>query len=603
MDFSVLHSLSVPCCIINSSGEIVFRNESFTVLTGSSESSELTLDDSHELFNEYRKKIALNFSKTLSGLDTRFFVVLKGHNNKKIPAELYLYPMLIENERSIALIIRPVEDRVVSFDRSMQNPNEHASLYDYSPCPVVTVDTSARLVRISSSAENYFGTNRDFALENPDCFLSFFTSYCSEKLKAAVVDICNGSKSFVRINDLKVNTKTGVENSCNAALYKIDSDINGHDIEIVFEDTTRLKMLESKLSKMNRVQIFSDMTKGLLHSFNNLINVIINRSQMLSQLTDKPNILDGLQSINESAVDAATQIRRIQEFITSDSVEYNQGSVEIIELIRDAIEFASIHFKVERKEKGRSISISKLYYTKARVAGNLKILREIVVSMIFRISSYIGQSGAVDIELKKDDDIIFTVSVKRGLVDNDPLETGEDFLPEIELRRIADKINVRIIEEESADIISLSAVIPAKMIVTGEDSASNSDKQKIRDCDILIVEDEFALTEILYELFDFMGNRVIVHEDAESGLNEFKNGHFDIVISDYGLKGMTGTELLTEIRELRETTLTVLLTGWMIEDIKSYNKQIDLFLQKPFQIEVLLNQIALKLAEKKNKLK
>ncbi|MDA3899464.1 MAG: response regulator [Spirochaetes bacterium] len=600
MDFSVLHALSVPLCVLNSSGEIIFKNESFTDLTGSSEATELSLDDTHELFNEYRKKIALNFSKTLSGVDTRFFVVLKSVNGQRIPAELYLYPMKLDSEKAITLIIRPVEDRVISFDRSTQDRNEHVALYDYSPCPVVTVDSSSRIVRISSAAENYFGVNRDIALAKSDQFVTYFTSYCAEKIKAAVYAISTGSKSFIRINDLKVVGASGFDKSCNVALYTIDSDINGHDVELVFEDTTRVKNLEAKLSKMNRIQIFSDMTKGLLHSFNNLINVIINRSQMLSQLTDKPNILDGLQSINESALDAATQIRRIQEFITTDSIEFEEkGSVEIIELVRDAIEFASIHFKVERKEKGRAISISKQYYTKARISGNLKILREIVVSMIFRISSYITKAGIIDIELKQEEDIIFSVSIKKDMINSDSVDLGEGFIPEIELRRIADKINVRIIEEESSERISLSAVIPGKMIVAEKSEPSSSDKQKIRDCDILIIEDEVALTEILYELFDFMGNRVTIHDNAESGLKEFKSHTFDIVISDYGLKGMSGVELLTEVRSLSTDVVTVLLTGWMIDDIQNYNEQIDLFLQKPFQIEILLNQIAAKLAEKR----
>jgi len=238
------------------------------------------------------------------------------------------------------------------------------------------------------------------------------------------------------------------------------------------------------------------------------------------------------------------------------------------------------------------VSVSKQYFAKERVRGQIKTLREIFVSMIFRAASLIDHQGVIETELRREEDLILTVSTT--FVDQQTLDAliGATPLTEIEIRRVAEKINVRIFEEVSADRYLIKAVIPSAMIVGPEKTAQISDTTRLRDKDILVVEDEEALQEILFELFDSMGNRVSVCSGGEDALNEFRHSKYDIVIADYGLAGSTGLELLKKVRELNEKTATVLLSGWLIDDAKKYEKTVDLFLSKPFQLDVLIREIS-----------
>ncbi|MFW6364859.1 MAG: response regulator [Spirochaetota bacterium] len=590
MNYDVIQSLTVPACVINQHGELIFQNSEYTNLF-KTDTENITLDDEHEFYNEYRRRLALSYNRALEGHASKSFIVIKSVHGDKIPVEIYLYPLTFSgNEHGIVMLLNRVDDRVVSFDRKLHSGDSGSPLYDFAPFPVLIINENLDIVNAGSHALHMLGLGLEQLQSSPELFFSLFSSYAAERIKKAVYNITHKEKSFVRLNDIRLISASGNEHFGNIVMYPLSRTSNDNDVEFIFEETTRQKALENKLSQMNKVRIFSDMTKGLLHSFNNIINVIINRTQMLQQLTEKRNLHEGLSAINDSALDAATQIRRIQEFINPDPGDV-ESTQDIIELIRDAIEFATIHFKVENKEKGRNIYISKQYFTRASVTGNMKILREIIVSMIFRMASAIAQEGTVEIILRREEDMILSVSVASQYLDDEKNIKMENYIPEVELRRISEKINVRILEEDSSDGISYKAIIPSRMIQEEKERRTENQPPKIRDCDILIVEDEPALNEILYEVFDFMGNRVVIHDSGESAIEELKNHTFDIVIADYGLNGMNGIEFLTKVREHAENSINVLLSGWVLENIAMYGSSIDLFLQKPFQLDTLLKRI------------
>lgn len=591
MDLTCINLLNIPVCVINSDGLLIYQNERYSELFKAGTDT-ISLDEEHEFFSTYRKRVALCYSNTLAGKDSKCFVVLKAGEKLQIPVELYFYPIILDdNKPGIFTIFKEVDDRIVSFDRTTIWQEEDDSLYEFSPNPLISINKDLEIIKISPSAEKIFETNRVRLAEEKGLFFSFFTNYDAEKIKTAINEIHSQHKEFIRLNDLCIHSPLSDQKKyCNIHLYPHKK--NGSiSVEMVFEDITKIKNFEERLTKMNKIQILSDMTKGLLHSFNNQINVILNRTQMLMQMTEQNNLIDGLTTINDSAIEAASQIRRIQDFISTDPTAQSEDYFDIIELIHDSIEICSIHFKVENKEKRRKINISKQYYTRAMLKGDMKLLREIIVSMIFRISTHIINEGTIYIELKKDEDIFITINLTKEELEQEPLEENTLFLPEIDLRRIADRAHIRIFEEESSEKISYTAVIPSKMVESPEKIETTDNTPKIRNHDILIVEDEPALSQILFELFDFMGNRVSIFEDAEAGLKDFKSHKYDIVISDYGLNGITGLEFLTKIKEIEENTMTVLLSGWVLENIDLYEKSIDIFLQKPFKIETLLQEI------------
>jgi len=166
-----------------------------------------------------------------------------------------------------------------------------------------------------------------------------------------------------------------------------------------------------------------------------------------------------------------------------------------------------------------------------------------------------------------------------------------DGLSPSEIRNAAEKLNLRILEEESVEAYSIRIILPHKIVIERNGSQGGERDYVVEDRNIMIVEDERALQLILGNLFERMGNNVFITDNGTDAFDEFKKKNYDIVITDYDVSGMTGIELAARIKEVSEDTLIILLSGWSIGDFKRYNSFIDLFMAKPFNIEDLIKGI------------
>ncbi len=595
--YQIFDSLSFPVCVINRNGELIDRNTEFRNLFESEESS-IRLDWSHPFSPEYRKRIAVSYLRALRGYDRRCFAVMKTSSGDSLPVEIYLFPLRSEGEvSSILAFLKVVDNRMISFDKSTsllleETDTTTVPIYDYAPFPIIRLSRQGEVLYASSSLETFTGYTFNELLKKRDILAGMVSHYTYEKIRRAALYILHGKAPFKRINDVKVLAKGDMEKWMNLTVYPVMRNNEVVAIEMVAEDVTRIKRLEERIGLLNRIQIVGDLTKGLLHSFNNLINIIMSRTQLLLQITEKDAVTDGLRVIEKTANEGVKQVRRIEEFI-GEGERLNENEEEnLIDIIEDAIEFAKIQFKVEEKEKRRFIKIARKYYARFIVHTDVRLMRELLLSVIFKVAGHIVREGLLQVEFKDNGSPCLKVTV--GKKDEPAADTGpqENLYSEIDIRRVAEKINVKIIEEESPTEYSIQAVIPSSIVIKKDRVEAGDSAVKVRDMDVVIVEDERELKDILFELFNRMGNRVQVFENGEEALEEMKGGKCDLLITDYQISGITGLELAARIKELDENIVTVLLSGWMLNDLKAYKNVVDLYYPKPFKLDMLITGIA-----------
>ncbi len=603
--YEVFDELSFPVCVVGTDGEILDKNRSFRELF-ESENSSVRLDLDHPFFPEYRRRIAVSYLRSLRGQDRQCFAVLRTTSGERLPVEIYLFPMKKgESVASILVFLKIVDNRILSFDKSTSVMIEECTgnnlpIYEFSPFPIVRLNREGEIVYASPSLESLTGYGVQELQKKQKLLFKMVSHYSFEKIKRAILYILHGRVTFKRIGEIKLTTKNDEEKWANLTIYPIIEQKEVVAVELIVEDITKVKRLENKISLLSRIQLIGDITKGLLHSFNNIINIIMSRSQMLLQITEKDAVLDGLRVIERTAGEGVKQVRRIEDFIGEGERLQESEQENLIHILEDAIEFAKIQFKVEEKEKRRFIGIEKKYYSRIVVNTNIRLLRELLVAIIFRVANVITRDGVLSIVFKDNGAPALKVTVQKT-------ETGEEavrkegFYNDIDLRRIAEKINMKIIEEESAKEYSIQTVIPPSMIVDKDEIEASDNTIKVRDLDVMIVEDEKELQDILNELFNKMGNRVVVFANGEDALAEFKEKQYDILITDYQIQGITGLELSARIKEINENTLTVLLSGWMLNDLKAYKNVVDVYYPKPFKLDDLITGISkLMTAKKKN---
>ena len=82
---------------------------------------------------------------------------------------------------------------------------------------------------------------------------------------------------------------------------------------------------------------------------------------------------------------------------------------------------------------------------------------------------------------------------------------------------------------------------------------------------VLVVDDELGFGEFVRGLFARYGCQIEVLQDSRSALEQFRArpDDFDLLISDYLMPGITGSELTESVRTLRPDLPVILCTGYM----------------------------------------
>ena len=83
-----------------------------------------------------------------------------------------------------------------------------------------------------------------------------------------------------------------------------------------------------------------------------------------------------------------------------------------------------------------------------------------------------------------------------------------------------------------------------------------------------------------------------VANDGVSGLRRFRDGVFDVVLTDKAMPGMNGDQMACAIKQMRPGTPVILLTGFGQFLDKSDLPGIDVLLSKPVGIQSLRDALA-----------
>ena len=120
---------------------------------------------------------------------------------------------------------------------------------------------------------------------------------------------------------------------------------------------------------------------------------------------------------------------------------------------------------------------------------------------------------------------------------------------------------------------------------------------------ILIVEDEVNTLKVLSTALKKEKFNVETTMTGEDALSMIKNNHYDLVVSDYRLPGMSGERLLEKIKSEDARIPVVLLTAYGSIDlaVNAMRKGAYTYLTKPVNLNILLSTVKDALRKKEQK--
>lgn len=118
---------------------------------------------------------------------------------------------------------------------------------------------------------------------------------------------------------------------------------------------------------------------------------------------------------------------------------------------------------------------------------------------------------------------------------------------------------------------------------------------------ILVIDDEETMRDSCQQTLSRDGNRVVVAEDALTGLAMLEKESFDLVILDLKMPGLNGMEVLKKLSEEHPRLAVVIISGYatvesVIEGMRTGAYD---FITKPFTPDSLLMSVKRALEKRK----
>ena len=116
---------------------------------------------------------------------------------------------------------------------------------------------------------------------------------------------------------------------------------------------------------------------------------------------------------------------------------------------------------------------------------------------------------------------------------------------------------------------------------------------------LLFVDDEKGITDALQGFFENMGFSTYVANSGEAALEIVKRDKPDIVFLDILMRGMSGLDVLGEIKEINKNIKVIMLTIHDEKEMVSRAKGLgaDEYITKPFRVDYLEEVVMKKIQE------
>lgn len=110
---------------------------------------------------------------------------------------------------------------------------------------------------------------------------------------------------------------------------------------------------------------------------------------------------------------------------------------------------------------------------------------------------------------------------------------------------------------------------------------------------ILVIDDEEAIRETLYDILTMAGHRVTVASGGREGLDYFERDRYDLVITDLRMAGMSGWDVARAVKESKPDIPVILITGLVaqLDEEKLRECKIDRVIPKPFSIDLIFKAL------------
>ena len=382
--------------------------------------------------------------------------------------------------------------------------------------------------------------------------------------------------------------------------------------KMVEKRTDELRQTQDQLIQSEKLRSLGVITSGVAHDFNNILGVILGRTQLLLRDVTDESVIEDLESIEKSALKGAATIKRMQDY-TRIRKDEAFVPVRIQEIMEEVVEMTRTRWKDAAEQKGISVRVNLDLQDVPDVEGNASELKDVFINIIFNAIDAMPEGG--DLTIKTYLETILsekwvTVEIRDTGVGIDSESKMKIFDPFFTTKMeqgsgLGMSVAYGIIERHKGHIKFSSTVgmgtvfhtrLPMALYVyeePGLEKPEGKKQKEHRPCNILVVDDDDAIRLTLTEMLEIENHKVVSASSGQEALVFLANQNFDIVFTDLGMPGMSGWEVSKEVKRLYPSTKVVMITGWggQLDSIRAKESGIEKIIPKPVSYEEILNTV------------
>jgi two-component system cell cycle sensor histidine kinase/response regulator CckA len=328
---------------------------------------------------------------------------------------------------------------------------------------------------------------------------------------------------------------------------------------------------------------------GVVHDVNQMLAVILGRSELLLFRESGGPRREGLEAIALAASDAAAMLKRLQRGLSVRPGQGPQAEVCLAEVVRDVSllirpagtgQWASSENDSTEPSWVLDTAVPESIFTS--VPG--QVIREVLSNLVINALEVLPAGGQIRIEAEVQGDRLDLTVVDNGPgLDNETarrifepgFSTSGDGLRGIGLagsRQLLKCFDGRLNLGQSqgsgaAFVVDLPRIEPVLENTIAGPLAKSAGTSANSPVAVLVVDDEPAVREMLADVLTELDCRVTAVGDAKAALEIFEPDVFGMAVVDQTLPGQSGLELAAQLREQDRCLAVVLVTGWGQENI------------------------------------
>ncbi|PYN81036.1 MAG: hypothetical protein DMD97_02835 [Candidatus Rokuibacteriota bacterium] len=368
---------------------------------------------------------------------------------------------------------------------------------------------------------------------------------------------------------------------------------------------TKVERSQQQIVQTERLSALREMAGGVAHEFNNLLTIVLGRSEMLLRQVRDPEVVRGLEAISRAALRGARTVRQTREFTRTRHTRAF-GVVDLERILHDVVELTRPTWETEAQSRGISYQVRVEGGPLLPISGVLEELREVFMNLLGNALEAMPNGGSLIFRLDRQGDRVVVAAQDSGhgmsertrerifapfFTTKGPQRTG---LGLSVAWGIVNRHGGTIEVETAPDRGSTFTVrLPVPQEAPSEQRPAEASAAR-RGARVLVIDDEPDVRDVLKDILAADGYIVIEASDGAEGLARCEAEPVDLVLTDIFMFGMSGWDVAAACRDRFPTVPVGLIAGWgdQLDAEQLARHRIRFVLTKPFGVDNVLRTVA-----------